>query len=113
VRKEYKLLENHIIISFDHLCKICRLHTGEGGCEELKKDDPGLCRDYACPVAVIADMEDIKKVDPELYKELKEEQAECPQDWENAERTQEGEDYIIPPGRDFMRQIWEVIWHEE
>lgn len=37
-----------------------------------KKEDPGLCLRLDCPLAYIASLENIKGIDPELYKLLRE-----------------------------------------
>jgi hypothetical protein len=57
-------------------------------CEELGKDEQGeqlhkrLCFSFNCPIAYEADRDDIKKLDPGLYKsDYKPYPDETPQDW--------------------------------
>jgi len=76
------------LIDLDELTKVCgyfgdthyrngRLKNNGYGCKHRgKKDEPGKCYSFDCPVAVEVDYEEMLELDPELAKEYEDEQKE-------------------------------------
>jgi hypothetical protein len=77
----YKKIERQLV-SINDLCGICGLFTnqtdknGGYGCKSKSKDkqELGCCYAWDCPLAYVADLEDFKKYNKDLYNEYTEDE---------------------------------------